>query len=462
MSSTTSTGDSLDSLLQHLQLAEVPADVQSRARCLFLDTVGCALAGLQAPAVRAFAQGAAEVDAGSVALPTVTADGGNGPLRLSATAASMTLAMAACWDEACEGLALAHGRPGVPVVAAVLAVGLARGRSLGEAWSALITGYEVGGRLGAQLRIKPGMHVDAGWPALGSAAAVARLLGLDPQGQRDAVELTACQLPFGLYLPITQGADGRNTYLGHAASLGVQAALAARAGVKAPRGALSKHAELALGLSPTQLESSAVPETQWLLRDGYLKRWPAVKHVHYGIAAARALRQGLPPMDLATHHSWLDGLQRIVLRTYPEAVTYCGNRAPAAPITAQFSLSFGLAAALCHSDLGPQAYREPAFHDARLRRLEALIELVPEADLGAGGRRAVVLQVVDARGVRLAHALESVEGDPSQPLGPDAVHDKFMRMASPSLGESLAKQMAQQALHGVSDRPLRDWWQPGA
>ena len=88
------------------------------------------------------------------------------------------------------------------------------------------------------------------------------------------------------------------------------------------------------------------------------------------------------------------------------------------------------------------------------------MKLVPEAELGTGGRRAVVLQVVAADGALHEHALESVEGDPSQPLGPDAVLDKFMHMAAPSLGEANARGMAQQALSAATDRPLRDWWQP--
>src|SRR6185436_6235293 len=151
------------------------------------------------------------------------------------------------WDEACEGLARAHGRPGVPVIAVSLSF---QKKTIQDVLDAVVAGYEVGGRMGELLRIKPGMHVDAGWPSLGAAVAATRLLGGSPAVARDAVEIAASQLPFSLYLPVEQGANARNTYLGHAAWLGLFAARAAISGCAAPRGAVERFADLALGIRP--------------------------------------------------------------------------------------------------------------------------------------------------------------------------------------------------------------------
>ena len=114
----------LDDLLRWLFSARAPAATRDKARLLLLDTLGCMLAGLENPTVR----------------------------RLAALVEdrSALLAIAACWDEACEGLARAHGRPGVPVIAACVVRG--RSHTLGEMLDALVTGYEVGGRMGAQAR----------------------------------------------------------------------------------------------------------------------------------------------------------------------------------------------------------------------------------------------------------------------------------------------------------------------
>lgn len=324
----------IDSLLERLWTRDAPAEARSRARLLILDTLGCAYAGLRHPKVRA----------------------------LAGDDAAAVLATAACWDEACEGLARAHGRPGVAVIAACLPLALKRGATLAELVDALIAGYEVGGRMGEALRIRPGMHVDASWPALGAAAGAARLCGGTARQARDAIEIAASQIPFSLYLPVEQGADGRNTYLGHAAWLGAFAARAALAGVDAPRGAVERFSELALGRALPPLTADG-----YVILEGYLKRFAAVRHVHYGAEAALRLRQRLGPR-----------VSRIRLSIYQEALTYCGNRAPRTPIQAQFSLSFGIAAALRFGRLDADLYHGDAFRDPELRRLEALVELEAE------------------------------------------------------------------------------------
>jgi len=100
----------------------------------------------------------------------------------------------------------------------------------------------------------------------------------------EAIDIAACQLATSLYLPVAQGRTARNTYLGHSASLGLQAAFASAAGIDAPEGALAHYAA-------NHAEATAQPlpdASTLLLRDAYLKPFAAVRHVHYGATAARA------------------------------------------------------------------------------------------------------------------------------------------------------------------------------
>lgn len=386
----------------------------AKARLLLLDSLGCALAGLRHPRVAAFAQALQIAFPGDVALAGA---------RLAPGAAAAVLATATCWDEANEGLARAHGRPALPVAPFAL-VARARGLLPREALAGFALGYEVAARAGEAWRIRPGMHVDGSWHALGAAAAAARLAGLDAAGVARALRLVACQIPFALYAPIAAGMDGRNSYPAHAALLGTLAASAAAAGLDAPEGGFAEARGLALGLTAPP---AMAPPGAWLLEEAYLKPFAGVRHAHYAAAAALALRARVAPEP-----------RRIVLATYAEALRYAGNRAPRAAIAAQFSLSWAVAAALVQGDLGPGAYTEAALADPRLRAIEARVELVEDAALTAAGHRGATLSVDGDNAT-----VTGVTGDPDRPMGVEEAVAKFRRLAGPSLGDAgVARTMA--------------------
>src|SRR5450759_786289 len=97
--------DSIHSALAWLFATSAPSAVEDKARLLVLDTIGCVLAAGDKDEPRAIAQRLADFDPGICVVPGF-------PARLSASAAAAQFAASACWDEACEGLARAHGRPG--------------------------------------------------------------------------------------------------------------------------------------------------------------------------------------------------------------------------------------------------------------------------------------------------------------------------------------------------------------
>ncbi|HKQ27056.1 MAG TPA: MmgE/PrpD family protein, partial [Burkholderiales bacterium] len=213
----------------------LPDPVREKAKLMLLDTIGCILAGRLAPELVALEAAFASIETGMFRFP--------GGAPLTTQAATALGAIAATWDEGCEGLAYAHGRPALPVVGALLPLALARQARLDEVLTSLVAGYEVGARAGGWLRIRPGMHVDGNWPALGVAAAVSRLLGLSAEVTVIAMNIAACQLPASLYLPITTGDNARNTYIAHSAWLGLIAAFSAQAGITAPQQALLEYAD---------------------------------------------------------------------------------------------------------------------------------------------------------------------------------------------------------------------------
>ncbi|MBS0341430.1 MAG: MmgE/PrpD family protein [Proteobacteria bacterium] len=419
------------------------ADASMQARRLLLDTVGCALAGRHADQVRRLEAALAACEPGEFRLPA-------GP-AMGVQAGAQVLAMAATWDEACEGHALAHGRPGVPLVAALLPLALRRGATLGDFIDAFVAGYEVGARCGAWLRIRAGMHVDANWPALGVAAGAARLLGLAPAEIDQAIDIAACQLATSLYLPVREGRTARNTYLGHSASLGLQAAFASAAGIDAPAGALAHYAQQHAAPAGQALPGAEVA----LLGDAYIKPLAAVRHVHYGAAAARSLRAHLGGNDTTQ-------VRRIGLKVYEEAIVYCGNRAPRTPIQAQFSLSFGVAAMLRFGEVDPSVYAAPRFDDAELRRLESLVVLEVDAGLTERRQRGATVSIT-LDGSVLEDTVGTIAGDAANPLGRDALVAKFMHYASGMATHGVAVPKAAHFCTGVldasADTALATLWQ---
>jgi 2-methylcitrate dehydratase PrpD len=412
-------------------------EVDVQGRLLFLDTVGCMLAGRVAPEVIALEEQYSNLESGPFCFPQGR--------RLSSSAMTAIGAMAATWDEACEGHALAHGRPGVPVIAALLPLALTRDMRLGPFLAALSAGYEIGARAGAWLRIRPGMHVDANWPALGTAAAVAHLLGMDAEDAMTAVNIAACQLPTSLYLPVASGSVARNTYLSHAAWLGTTSALNAQAGISAPADALGFYADNYSAATPEPL----VPSGRRLLLEGYLKPYAAVRHVHYGIEAARRLRDELD--------EGVEQISRIVLKIYPEAITYCGNRDPQTAIQAQFSLSYGVAAALRFGTVDPAQYRKERFNEPELRRLEALVKLQPDEALGEAGKRGATL-MVESGYKEDEVTVATIKGDPQDPLSQEEVAAKFLRYAAPTVEAEKAYHFAAAMVACTPDTPVRQLW----
>lgn len=398
--------------------------VADAARLLLLDSLGCMIAGLGHAAPRRFADALAITMPGVVRLPGCAAG-------LSEAGAAAVLAAAMCWDEANEGLARAHGRPALGVAPLCIAA-LAAGRvSLRAAHNAFALGYEIAGRAGEIWRIRPGMHVDGSWHALGAAAAAARLAGGDAAEVARAIRLTACQIPLALYAPIAAGMDGRNSYPAHAVLLGAMAAAAARAGMDAPGDGLAEARRIAL-LHETP--ATRAPAGEWLIEQAYIKPFAGVRHAHYAAAAALELRAAIAGR--------LGDVAVLRLETYAEALRYAANRAPARAIQAQFSLSWAVAAALIQGGLGPSAYTDAALADPALRRLEGLVELAEDTALTKAEQRGARLIVTLANGESHQASVGAIAGDPGLALDAAAVLAKCQRFAGPVIGDAAMARLA--------------------
>ena len=237
----------------------------------------------------------------------------------------------------------------------------------------------------------------------------------------------------------------RNAYVGEAAMRGIASALAVQAGVTTPIGGADGYQELALGGGDEHFKA---PAGEWLILQGYLKPFAAVRHVHYGAQAALDWRKANPQTPVTD-------IKALKLSVYEEAMTYCGNRQPKTAIQAQFSLSYGLATALVQGDLGPEAYTGSAMADPVTLKLEEMLVVTPDQAATKAGLRRATLTVGTAAGASV-HSVDSVAGDVDQPLTDAEVSAKFCRYASPAIGPARAASMVEHMLAGPLDAILAD------
>jgi len=415
--------------------AKPPADVENAARRLLLDTIACAIAGFRKVDVSHLVDGDGDGDSG---YGLVGMD-----QRLGSSELAYAFALAACADEACEGLAFAHGRPGLHAVAAGLGAAFRANASLAELIDAVVAGFEFGGRMGALFRAKPGIHVDGTWGLVASTVAARRMLGGDGAALADAAAAALCQMPASLYLPVAQGSDLRNTYSGHAAAAGMLVAASLAGGMPSAQGAV----EAAGGFAFNRDDAAWLGPGEHLILQGYLKPYPSVRHTHYGIEAAREWRRqhgDVRPEDIGS----------VVLEIYPEAVTYCGNRAPRTAIMGQFSLSYTLAYSLIHGDLTPAAYEPEALTNPSLQALEAAVETIPVPALAEGGQRQARL-TVEVGGKLWSSTVDNAPGDSSSPLSDDYLAEKVRTFCQDRVASDRVERLIADLLTGAGTELVR-------
>jgi len=403
-------------------------EVTDHAKMLVLDTLACVNAAYLSPTINELESNFSTFDPGPYAIH-------HGP-KMSALSLAQLFAYSACWHEACEGHASAHGRPGIATLAAIYP--FASRLSWGQFLEAFVYGYEMSVRFAQMLRIKPGMHVDGNWPSLGATVAVGKCLALSNAQLLNAINITGSQIPMSLYLPIEQGSNSRNSYLGHAAVLGIQSAMAALTSLTAPRASSLAYAQIALGNDTPMWNKSH----EFEILNAYIKPFAAVRHVHYGAIAAMELKERID----------IQAITEIVLEIYEEATIYCGNRNPQSAIQAQFSLSFGIAAALVMNHLSFEIYDPNILFHPEVRRIEKIIQVKINPELTRLKKRGARLSILEQD--RWHHAeVGSILGDANRPMSTSQIKDKFMHYSQETLGTQASIQIWDKVTQGeLSER----------
>jgi 2-methylcitrate dehydratase PrpD len=436
-----------------LHWAGLPDTVRARTQELVLDLLGVALGGSGAESSRVAAQLAAEARQ-----PTGASVIG-ASFRTSAAWAALANGVAGHALEMDDVTRDSSLHPGVVVIPAALAVAEARDLSSTAFLEAVVCGYEVTMRVGAALNpasaYARGFHPTGVAGALGAAAAVAKLLGVDSGGLVRAMGI-AGTLASGSMEYLSDGSWTKRLNAGWAAHAGVVAAGLGAHGYTGPATAIDGR----LGLLHAY---SDAPEPDRLL-DGLgngfavmragVKPYPCCRYNHGLIDCALALR--------TKHRLAAEDVKRMRLGVLSGGWLLVAEdieqkRNPQGTVDAQFSAPYAAAVALTRGSVRLADYAERALTDPAIRSLMSHTECYRDASLDAVYPETwpAVVEIETVDGQFFIERSNYALGEPENPVSREGLVAKFVDLTGERLGGDCALALADRILHLESEPDVK-------
>lgn len=279
--------------------------------------------------------------------------------------------------------------PSASVVPAALAAAQASGAAGADLIAAIAVGLEVCVRIGiagydprtnANIWFDRGQHATSICGTMGAAVAAAKVSGLDAEGVRHALAISA-SMASGVIEANRGGGTVKRMHCGWAAQAGITAAELAAHGVTGPATVLEGRFGVLQAFLGDHVDHAAVVEglgTAWRVPEIQVKPYPANHFTHTVLDAAAVLRErGVRPDDI---ESIVVGVPTSIVRTIGEPIE--AKRAPETAYQAQFSAPY----AVCLGLFGGHAlgaslddYTEEVARDPRRRALMAKVSVEPNS-----------------------------------------------------------------------------------
>ncbi|WP_397474614.1 MmgE/PrpD family protein [Pusillimonas sp.] len=321
--------------------------------------------------------------------------------------------------------------PAGPVAAALIPFAETRNISGSDLLTAFIVGMEVECRIGNCVypdHYDRGWHITATAGVFGAAAAVGRLLGLNPREMSWAFGLAATQ---SSGLREMFGTMTKSFHPGRAAQSGMLAAILAKAGFDSSERAIEAPRGFANVMSTKQDYSRIVDGLgiEWEAATNTYKPFACGIVLHPAIDACSQIREDLNNKPLA--------VQKIELRVNPLVLELTGIRNPTTGLEGKFSVYHAVAYALIYGGGSPEAFTDKAVNDPSVVALRDRV--TASVDPAIHEASVKVLVHLENGGVvkkDIEHAIGSLE----RPLSDEQINDKFLRQSSEILGQNRAEE----------------------
>ncbi|MEP6603212.1 MAG: MmgE/PrpD family protein [Spartobacteria bacterium] len=324
-----------------------------------------------------------------------------------------------------------------------LSAALAMAESLGangrELIIAIALAYEVQCRLcdAASIRARGWDHVTYG--AFSTALACARLMKLDPERTRHAVNIAGVACAAMRQARVGELSHWKGVAFANAARHGIYSALLARAGMTGPapifEGQMGFEKELGVSLGDVGEKFKGAPA---MILNTSIKFWPAEYHSQSAIEAALFLRNQI--VDLAQ-------VKSMTIESHDASVDIIGSEPekwkPETRETADHSLPYITAIALIDGEVTEKQFQPTRFMDPKIWKFLESVKVERNAELSGmyPGAVANIVHVDLADGKRLTKRVDYPLGHAKNPLKDAEVEGKFTSLVAPSLGESGAKKI---------------------
>src|SRR6266566_5128106 len=426
-----STGSPPLSMAEFIIAGKPPVEARRRAAIAVCDTVGVILAGAPEAAADIIRRTIVSESRGECRILGTTE-------LASATDAALANGVAAHahdYDDMCF-VSMAH--PSCALVPSILATGELARASGNAVLDAYIVGFEIECRLG--LVMNPRHYHERGWHCtssigtLGTAAAAARMLGLDAPSTVHALGIAA-SLACGVKENL--GSMVKPLHAGMAARNGVMAARLAKAGLVASKRSIDGPQGYLAAMdsqNPPAALTDAVADlgSRWeMLETGItVKLYPSCAATHPALDALLGLKDKhkFTTEDIAGIDVAADSMTSRLL-TYSR---------PSTGLEAKFSMPFCAAAAIVFGHPTIETFDAERIRDPRIQQLLPFVTLRPNPDFDAAAplsQANVTVRLKD--GGTIAERVDGARGYPGR-LTDEELNTKFLACAQRSLNHSAA------------------------
>ena len=334
-------------------------------------------------------------------------------------------------------------------ISAALAIAESSGASGRELITAIALAYEVQCRLcdAASIRARGWDHVTYG--AFSTALACARLMKLDREKTRHAVNIAGVACAAMRQARVGELSHWKGVAFANAARHGVYSALLARAGMTGPapifEGQMGFEKQLGVSLGNVgevfvkrPNEKNVNEGTAAMILKTSVKYWPAEYHSQSAIEAAMFLRKEIG--DPAR-------IQSVRIESHDASVDIIGSEPekwkPETRETADHSLPYITSIALIDGEVTDKQFQPERFMDPKIWKFLENVIVQRNAELSSLYAKAVanIVHVTLEDGRTLTKRVDYPLGNAYNPVSDEQLEGKFNALVVPFLGEARAKKI---------------------